>query len=426
MSDPHGSMPYTSPPWQPNTRLAVGLLMLLIGLVGLYMLRTLVVPLMLALLLAYFLDPIVDWLSKRLRLPRGPSTALVFLVLILFFIGIMTGLGLAFSNRVGEMASYLLEISNRLPEDIETFSMTIYQIGPYEVDLTQVNLGPLASDLAGIINPFISQAGAVMGSVAAAAASTVGFLVLVLVIGFYLLVSFDGLKPSLISLVPYSARDDFDRLLGETSRIWNAFLRGQSLLALVMTVIVSAAMSILGVNFPLVLGLIAGIAEFIPWFGPFIAGLAAVVVAFFQPSNVWGLSSLALALVVLVVFIIIQQIEATVLQPKIIGVSLDLHPLIVFMAIIGGGILFGFIGIILSAPSVASVRLWGGYLYRKVVGLDTPPPVVLEPLQESQRTIAMRRTISQWLSRVDARRKRRSPAGKDTGQVPQSGEDPME
>jgi predicted PurR-regulated permease PerM len=324
------------------------------------------------------------------------------------------------------MASYLLEISNRLPEDIETFSMTIYQIGPYEVDLTQVNLGPLASDLAGIINPFISQAGAVMGSVAAAAATTVGFLVLVLVIGFYLLVSFDGLKPSLISLVPYSARDDFDRLLGETSRIWNAFLRGQSLLALVMTVIVSAAMSILGVNFPLVLGLIAGIAEFIPWFGPFIAGLAAVVVAFFQPSNVWGLSSLALALVVLVVFIIIQQIEATVLQPKIIGVSLDLHPLIVFMAIIGGGILFGFIGIILSAPSVASVRLWGGYLYRKVVGLDTPPPVVLEPLQESQRTIAMRRTISQWLSRVDARRKRRSPAGKDTGQVPQSGEDPME
>jgi predicted PurR-regulated permease PerM len=166
-----------------------------------------------------------------------------------------------------------------------------------------------------------------------------------------------------------------------------------------MFVIVSITMSILGVDYPFVLGLIAGLAEFVPWFGPFIAGAAAVIVAFFQPSNPWELSPLIFTLIVLIVFLIIQQIESAILAPKIIGVSLDLHPLIVFLAIIAGGILFGLVGILLAAPLVATIRLWMGYVYRKVVGLDTPPPSVLEPIEVTQPSVRARAVFLRWFGR---------------------------
>jgi hypothetical protein len=115
-------------------------------------------------------------------------------------------------------------------------------------------------------------------------------------------------------------------------------------------------------------------------------------------------------LIVLVVFTIIQQFENAFLAPKIIGVNLDLHPLIVFLAILAGGILFGIIGILVAAPMVALTRLWGGYLYRKVVGLDTPPPPILEPIEEPKSAKQMRETLGRLIGRI---RKSEPETGQD-------------
>jgi predicted PurR-regulated permease PerM len=400
MGESKTSRSYSSPPWQQSTRLAIGLILLLIGILGLYLLRTLVVPFVISLLLAYFFHPIAERLERSLKFRRIWSTVVIFLVLIVLFIGVMTGLGFAFSQRIGEMATDLVEISENLPAQIESLALQPFVIGPYILDLSETNMSPFLSDITSAVSPVITQAGSLLGSVAAAAASTVSFLVLVLVIGFYLLMDYEKIRPTVGEMVPYQARADFNMMTDETSRIWNAFLRGQSLLALIMFLIVSLTMSILGVDYPFVLGLIAGLAEFVPWFGPFIAGAAAVIVAFFQPSNPWQLSPLIFTLIVLIVFLIIQQIESAILAPKIIGVSLDLHPLIVFLAIIGGGILFGLVGILLAAPLVATMRLWLGYVYRKVVGLDTPPPSVLEPIEVTQPSARARAVVGGWLSRL--------------------------
>lgn len=361
----------SSPPWQPGTRLAAGIFIFLFAILLLYLIRSLLTPLFLALLLAYLLHPIILRLTRDLRFPRSAAVLVVFLGLLVILIGMMTGLGLTISQRAVQLASYLGELSETLPAQIEALGELRIDIGQWTIDLSQINLEPILSDLASLISPFLSQTGNLLASVARTTASVVTLIVLALVLGYYLLLDYDSLDAVVMNIVPPAYRGDFRRLLDETSRVWNAFVRGQAILAIVMALLVWVVLTILRVRFPVMLALISGLMEFVPWLGPVIAGVVTILVALFQGSNVWGLSPIAFALVVLIVFTIIQQLENNVLYPGIIGHSLNMHPLLVIISILAGGLLAGFIGFLLAAPTVATLRIWLGYVYRKSVGLDT-------------------------------------------------------
>jgi predicted PurR-regulated permease PerM len=201
-------------------------------------------------------------------------------------------------------------------------------------------------------------------------ASTVTLVFLVMVIGYYLLVDFESLDDGVLSWVPPAYQRDFRLILNQMSSIWHAFLRGQAILGLVIGVVVAIILTIIGVRFALVLGLIAGLMEFVPMLGPLISAVVAVLVAFFQNSNVWGLTPFAFGMLVLVVFLIIQQVENNILVPRIIGQSLNLHPLAVLLSILAGGYLAGVLGLLLAAPFLATIRLCFGYAYRKAIGLE--------------------------------------------------------
>jgi predicted PurR-regulated permease PerM len=361
----------TSPPWQPGTRLVAGVFLIILAILLLYLIRSLLASLFLALLLAYLLHPLIIKLTTKWRLPRGVAVLLVFLGLILILIAMMTGLGLTISQRASQLASYLGDLSETLPAQIETIGELQITIGPWDIDLSQVNLEPILSDLASLVSPFLSQTGNLLASVAKTTASVVALVVLALVLGYYLLLDFSALDTAMMTIVPYPYRGDFRSLMDETGRIWHAFIRGQAILAVVMALLVWLILTILRVRFPVMLALISGLMEFVPWLGPIIAGVVTIMVALFQGGNIWGLSPLAFALVVLIVFTIIQQFENNVLYPGIIGHSLKLHPLIVILSVLAGGILAGLIGFLLAAPTVATLRVWLGYVYRKSVGLDT-------------------------------------------------------
>ncbi len=361
----------SSPPWQPGTRLAAGIFLILFAILLLYLIRSLLAPLFLALLLAYILHPLILKLSKDLRFPRSAAVLVVFLGLFVILIGMMTGLGLTISQRAVQLASYLGDLSETLPAQIEALGELKIDLGQWTIDLSQINLEPILSDLASLISPFLSQTGSLLASVARTTASVVTLIVLALVLGYYLLLDYDSLDAVFMNIVPPVYRGDFRRLLDETSRVWNAFVRGQAILAVVMALLVWVVLTVLRVRFPVMLALISGLMEFVPWLGPIIAGVVTIMVALFQGSNVWALSPLAFALVVLIVFIIIQQLENNVLYPGIIGHSLNLHPLLVILSILAGGLLAGLIGFLLAAPIVATLRIWLGYVYRKSVGLET-------------------------------------------------------
>jgi predicted PurR-regulated permease PerM len=172
-------------------------------------------------------------------------------------------------------------------------------------------------------------------------------------------------------------RQDADRLINSFVIIWNAYLRGQVILALTVSIAVSLVLTILGVSNSLALGALAGLLEFLPIIGPIISTVAAILVVIFQPENYWGLSPLWHALLVAVAMLAIQQFENSVLVPRIVGGALDLHPLVIMVAVLMGASLAGILGAVLAAPVVATIKLLGGYAWRKM--LDLPPFANMDP-----------------------------------------------
>jgi len=354
------------------------LLLVIAGL--LYAVRGLLLPILLGLLLAYMLAPILTWLRRRTGLSRLASAIIVFVILLLVIGGAAAGLGLAASQQLGGLIEDLILLSDQLPDQLQKVTEAEIVIGPWVFDLSSINAEPLVSALASILQPFLSQTGTLLATLASAAASAVGVIAMVAILAFYMLVDLDGAEERLAAWAPPDYQQDFLRLFQETTLVWRAFVRGQLVLCLVLGLVVAAVLAILGVRFALVLGLLAGVLDVVPFFGPFVAGVIAVIVAFFQGSNWWGLHPVAFTAIVLGVFLVIQQIENNILVPGILGSSLKMSPLTVLLAAMVGGSLAGVAGVLLAQPVTAMLRVWLTYFYRKTAGLDpwptppTPPP----------------------------------------------------
>jgi predicted PurR-regulated permease PerM len=385
-----------SPQWQPSTRMIAAVLLIFFIGITLYLLRTLILPVLLAFIIAYILYPLAFLITKKTRLHRALSALLVLLVFLLIILGLTTGLGFALSERAVRLAGYLADIAQALPEQIEQLSSLQFTIGGFRVDLSQSNLTPLLSDVVASLSPLLAEAGSLISSFALAAASAITTFLLIMVITYYLIVDFDRIVPAIIRLAPPAYRGDIRYLLDQADRIWRAFLRGQLILGIVVGVAVAILMIAVGLDFPLVMGFIAGLMEMVPMLGPFVSAVIAALLALFQPTNIWGLTPLAFSAVIVVIFLAVQQVENTILVPRVIGESLDLPPLMVFLAVLAGGILGGFVGILLAAPILATLRLCLGYIYFKVVDLEELPGPVLEPRLPSQRLARMLRRFLAW------------------------------
>jgi predicted PurR-regulated permease PerM len=207
---------------------------------------------------------------------------------------------------------------------------------------------------------------------------------------FYLMRDGPRFAAYMVGAVPESYQGDARLLLHELGLIWNAYLRGQILLCLAVGMATYVAALILGLPQPLLLALVAGFLEFIPNLGPALAQIPALLFALTTDSaTLPGLTAgLPYAAVVSVAYMSIQQLEAMFLVPRILGHSLDLHPFVVLVAILIGASLGGVLGIVLAAPSVATLRLLGRYLRGKL--LDEELFATALPYGAAQRGMAFR------------------------------------
>jgi predicted PurR-regulated permease PerM len=376
--------PTNSPSWQPGTRLVFGIILLVFAVGLLMLLRQMIAPLVLAFLLAYLLHPITSRISRKLRLSRGISVLIVYLVLVAVLLALTTGVGVAISSGVVQLASYLADLSVELPDQIVALAQETVRIGPWTVDLSTVNLEPFLADVASALQPILSQTGSLLASVAKATASAITSVVLVLVLGVYFLLEMGTFDEAFLAWIPPLYRSDVRLILDEITQVWNSFLRGQSILGLVVGTVVAVGLTILQVQFSLVLGLISGFMEFVPMFGPLIAAIVGVLVALFQPDNWLGVTPLAYSVIVLAFYIIVQQVENNVLVPRIIGRSLNMSPLAVLISVLAGGMIAGVLGLLLAAPVAASLRVILGYIYRKTVGFDDWTEVLNPELEDDQ------------------------------------------
>jgi len=362
-------MQESRPHWSPRTKLTIVLLLLGFGIYLLYRFRAAITPLILAIILAYVLSPLVYWIEQHLRFRRTYAIVLTYLALLIVSIALpmvvippltaqATGLNLDMQRFLGE---------------IETFLGSSYTIAGQTIDL-EATMRQVEGSIQGIIEPVFGQT----LRFAIEAISSLVWIVFILVISFYLVKDSLALRKWVEEMVPASYREDFIRLRSEINLIWSAFFRGQLVLALVVATIFTIVGFIIGLPFALALGMLAGLLEFLPSIGHGIWLVTATLLTLFAGSTWIPIPNWVFTLIVIGLHLFYQQFDLNYLIPRIIGRRVHLPPLVVILGIVTGALLAGVLGIVLAAPTIASVRVLGRYVYANLFD-QNPFPATITP-----------------------------------------------
>lgn len=405
---------HVSPPWGLTTKAIVASASLILLALIVWRFQFLLTPLVTAGVIAYLLNPLISWLQAQVGIRRTTSVLIIYAILLIVVGVLGTWVGRIVATQSSQLWNNLPELLPRIVDNVQSrlddlssisFSLGIYHIGLGGI-IEEVDWDAITSQLRTSLQSLVGPSSVWLAGLFQRTLSTLteGFLVFILSI--YIAID----APRIGGAISEAAQQpgyqrDAERLVQDTLRIWNAYLRGQVILGIVIGTIVWLVLSMLGVNNALGLGLLSGLLEFLPIIGPVIGAGAAVLVALLQNANPWNLSPWLFALIVLAAMVVIQQLENSVLVPRIVGDALDLHPIVVMVGVIMGSSLAGLLGAILAAPVLASLKLYGVYAWNKM--LDLPPfvnmPVSEKPLDEHPPSVGA--VWSQLVSWLDNRRK---------------------
>ena len=373
-------MQTTSPPWNTTTKAIVAVSALALFCLLVWVFRGLLQQVVLAVILAYLLHPLISLIDRRTPANRVTVVLTVYLTLAVLVIATFSLVGvttfqqaLDLSRRLPGwfeegLAQFQL-LQEQLPESIVVAGMTV----PVAGLVPQLpGWNELFSQVFDLLQPLLGRSGSLAASVVTGTVAVLGQILLIFIISIYIAVDIPRIGNMIANIAHKPGfRRDAERLTSSVSQVWAAYMRGQAVLAIIIFVLVSVVLGALGVDNALGLGLLSGALEFLPVIGPLAGAGAAIFVAFFQSDPSFGLTPLQFAIAVAVAMIVIQQIENTLLVPRIVGKALNLHPLLVMVSVIMGASLAGLLGAILAAPVVASIRILGEYAWHKM--LDLPP-----------------------------------------------------
>jgi predicted PurR-regulated permease PerM len=348
--------------WAPTTKRTVVIgsviaLFLLISRVS-----SILPPLIITLILAYILSPIADFFSTHLRLNRTLVVAIIYLILVA---SILVVPALLIPPLIEQIENFIEDIPE-LIQGIDEFAQQPLAFGDFVLDVQDL-YEQASSSIQGILTSMATQTLNILSNIASALLWTV----FILVASFYLVKDSAIILRWLDEVVPPVHRHDAHQLRLQIAASWNAFLRGQLILCVTMGLVVGTTMALIGLPNAWLIGLLFGVLEFIPNLGPTIASVPTVLIAFFEGSTVLQISNGWFAALVIVINFVLQQLENNFLVPRILGQSLNLHPLVVLIAAIIGAHLSGVLGILLAAPVLATLRVLVEYTYRRL--LDMPP-----------------------------------------------------
>jgi predicted PurR-regulated permease PerM len=359
------------PHWSPQTKLTFSLLLLALFVYLLFRFSVILSPLILALILSYVLSPLANAFEKRLKLRRGLATFLAYLLTL----GVLVTLpAVLIPPLVAQSVNLSLDIQRYL-FSIESLLGNKYVIAGQTLDLDAL-LKQAIGSLQGLLQPVFGQT----LNLAVEVISSVVWVIFILVISFYLVKDGPALRLWLEARVPPPYRQDYIRLRDEISQVWAAFFRGQLVLALVVMVLFTLIGFIIGLPFALAMGVFAGLMEFLPSIGHGIWLLTASLLALFSGSTWLPLPNWAFMLIVIGLHLVYQQFDLNYLIPRIIGRSVHLPPLVVILGIVTGAVLAGVLGIFLAAPTIASARVLGRYIYANLFDLEPFPGSAAPPL----------------------------------------------
>jgi len=313
----------------------------------LYVFRSILLPFIAGMAIAYLLDPVADRLEK-LGMNRLVATISIVVLSVLVFLAILLLLAPILSQQImallGEMPRYVQFFQGKLVRLAGTPFGDALNLGQEQL---QQNVGALVKEGAGWLGKLMKS----VWNGGQAVVSILSLLVITPVVAFYLLLDWDRIVARCNGLLPRDHAPTIRRLAREMDEGVSGFVRGQTTVSAILGAYYAIGLALVGLNFGVLIGLSIGLITFIPYFGSAIGLVLSVGVAIaqFWPDSPW------LILVVLGIFLVGQFFEGNILQPKLIGESVGLHPVWLMFALFAFALMFGFVGMLIAVPAAASV-----------------------------------------------------------------------
>ncbi|OGN02192.1 MAG: hypothetical protein A2655_02620 [Candidatus Yanofskybacteria bacterium RIFCSPHIGHO2_01_FULL_43_42] len=319
-----------------STASIVKAIVLVLFFVLLYLLQDVLIIFLFAIVIASAISPFANWLDQR-GFPRLWGVLLLFLVILGLF-------ALIASLVIPSLSTDIDQLITTLPTVFEKVSVSLenaQQGAPTYLDF----VSEIQNILSGLSSYLQQSSQSIVGLVVSIFGGVISFIA-ILVISFYLSVTKKGVESFLDSIVPEKYESYVINLWKRSERKIGLWLQGQLLLALIVGLVVYVGLSLMGIKFALMLGLLALVLEIVPIVGPVLAAIPAIILAFLQEPT--------FGLWVVLFYVVVQQLENHILVPVVMGKTVGLNPVVVIIALLVGGNLAGIAGMILSIP-VATV-----------------------------------------------------------------------
>ncbi len=321
-----------------------------VGMLGvilfLYVLRGILLPFVAGLALAYFLDPVADWLESK-GMGRTLATSLILVIFLLIFI---LSLVLILPILIEQFSTFI----SRLPDHFKTIGQMLDEMAPewlrqlisdkrsgIEGSLKDV-AGQGAKWIASLLKSLLSQGLALV--------NLISLLVITPIVAFYLLNDWDRMIARINGWLPRDHVKSIHQIGHDIDRAMAGFVRGQGTVCLFLGIFYAVGLSLAGLNFGLLIGLIAGFISFVPYVGSIVGLVISIGVALVQFLPDWVAIGTVGA-----IFVVGQFIEGNFLSPKLVGDRVGLHPVWLMFALLAFGYLFGFVGLLVAVPLAAAI-----------------------------------------------------------------------
>ena len=326
---------------------------------------------MMVFVFVYLLHPVAAFVSRILHVSWSVAVNFVFLLIIAILLGLLALGGVSLVQQIQSLIASIQDIVGNLPAYIEGISGRVYNLGLFTIDLGKIDLNYLSEQVLSHLETILGRTGDIVSMAASGAAGFVGWTLFVITVAYFLMVeSSSSVVESLTRIDIPGYTDDIQRLSQELVRIWNAFLRGQIIIFLLALVIYSIVLPILGVKYALGIALLAALAKFLPYIGPFTTWVVMGLVTFFQDYKPFDLQPIIYTAIVVGSALLIDQIIDSLIAPRIMANALKVHPAAVLVAALVAASLLGILGVVIAAPLLATCTLLIRYIMRKMFDLD--------------------------------------------------------
>lgn len=325
-------------------------------LMFIYKIKGIVIPFVLAVVLAYILLPPVKFLVKR-KIPVNLAIILVYIgvsgIAVILILYIFPGIFTELTKFAGQIPEYVQNLQLSIREWQNNYSR--FDIPDSIRQIIDENLLSIEEK---IIEMVRNWAALIVGLF-----SYTFSLIILPILTYYFLKDHEIISKRMVSYLPPRYREELLNLWVMIDLVLRRFIYGHLTVALIVGVLTGIGLNLIGVDYAVTLGFIAGVADIVPYFGPIIGAVPAVCLALLQSKK--------MALYTALVMFIVQQIESSIISPKIISGSVGLHPLVIIFVLLLGGFFFGVWGMLIAVPVTAVLRILINYLYQKAVSYQT-------------------------------------------------------